>query len=97
MTPIPEAGETPPGLVDLSVAEANARRVAAYAGRHGLTWRPHIKTHKSREIAALQLAAASLPGVRFRGLMHRSLALEARGRGPWTPAPSRDDGPAQTT
>ncbi|NNK63796.1 MAG: D-TA family PLP-dependent enzyme [Gemmatimonadetes bacterium] len=35
--------------------EANARRVADYCAQHGLRWRPHIKTHKSRRIARLQL------------------------------------------
>lgn len=47
--------ETPVGCVDLGRVRANAQRVAEYAKEHGLGWRPHIKTHKSREIATIQL------------------------------------------
>lgn len=55
MTLDPERVETPIGRVDLARTRANARAVAEYAGRHGLRWRPHIKTHKSRRIARIQL------------------------------------------
>lgn len=51
--------ETPVGLVDLSRARSNAARVVAYAREHGLAWRPHIKTHKSRRMALLQLEAGA--------------------------------------
>lgn len=51
--------ETPIGLVDLGRARANAERVVAYAARHGLAWRPHIKTHKSLDVARIQLAAGA--------------------------------------
>jgi D-serine deaminase-like pyridoxal phosphate-dependent protein len=47
--------ETPAAVVDRDRMEANARRVVAYCAEHGLHWRPHIKTHKSRRIARLQL------------------------------------------
>lgn len=57
--PSPADIETPIGYVDLSRATANARRVAAYAAEHGLSWRPHIKTHKSTEVAAIQLDAGA--------------------------------------
>lgn len=55
----PAEVETPIGVVDLDRARANAERVVAYASDHGLGWRPHIKTHKSVEIARLQLAAGA--------------------------------------
>ncbi len=55
----PERVETPIGVVDLGRARANAVRVATYAARHGLAWRPHVKTHKSREVARLQLEAGA--------------------------------------
>jgi len=55
----PTRCETPIGYLDLDRVRANARRVASYAAEHGLTWRPHIKTHKSREVARLQLAAGA--------------------------------------
>ena len=54
-----EAMETPVGCVDLRRVRANARRVAEYVREHGLGWRPHIKTHKSREIATIQLEAGA--------------------------------------
>jgi len=50
-----ESVETPAGLVDLSRAKANAERVAAYCRDHGLSWRPHIKTHKCTSLARVQL------------------------------------------
>lgn len=55
----PAGVETPIGLVDLERVRANARRVASYASEHGLSWRPHIKTHKSRAIARIQLDAGA--------------------------------------
>ncbi|HSG50049.1 MAG TPA: alanine racemase [Longimicrobiales bacterium] len=54
-----ETVETPAAVVDLDRALANARRVVAYAREHGLAWRPHIKTHKSRRMARLQLDAGA--------------------------------------
>ena len=51
--------ETPIGCVDLQRVRANARRVAAYAAEHDLGWRPHIKTHKSRTVAKIQLEAGA--------------------------------------
>jgi D-serine deaminase-like pyridoxal phosphate-dependent protein len=57
--PGPADLETPVGTVDLTRVRANARRVAEYALSHGLAWRPHIKTHKSTEIAGIQLEAGA--------------------------------------
>ncbi|MBF5040831.1 D-TA family PLP-dependent enzyme [Aggregicoccus sp. 17bor-14] len=54
-----DALTTPAALVDLAQVEANLRRGDAYARSHGLRWRPHIKTHKTRELAALQLQAGA--------------------------------------
>lgn len=50
---------TPAALVDLAVMEANIARVADYSRGRGLALRPHIKTHKSVEIARRQLASGS--------------------------------------
>ncbi|ATB47455.1 alanine racemase [Corallococcus macrosporus DSM 14697] len=50
---------TPAALVDLDRVDANLRRVAAYTRQHGLRWRPHTKTHKTPELARLQLAAGA--------------------------------------
>lgn len=55
----PALVETPIGYVDLDRVRNNARRVAGYAERHGLAWRPHIKTHKSTAVARMQLQAGA--------------------------------------
>ncbi|MCC6316749.1 MAG: alanine racemase [Gemmatimonadaceae bacterium] len=47
--------ETPCALVDLDRLAVNLDRMASYAVLHGLSLRPHIKTHKSPRIAAEQL------------------------------------------
>jgi len=54
-----ETMTTPAALVDLDRVEANLRRVTAYTRKHGLRWRPHTKTHKTPELARLQLAAGA--------------------------------------
>lgn len=47
--------ETPVGVVDLGRARSNIERAVAYCRTHGIAWRPHVKTHKSVEMARLQL------------------------------------------
>jgi len=46
--------------VDLDVLERNVEAMAAHARRHGVGLRPHAKTHKSAEIAAMQLRAGAI-------------------------------------
>jgi D-serine deaminase-like pyridoxal phosphate-dependent protein len=50
---------TPAVLVDLSVLEANIARQAQRAREAGVKLRPHAKTHKSPQIARMQLAAGA--------------------------------------
>lgn len=59
---------TPCALVDLERLEANAARMRARCERLGLALRPHVKTHKSVEIARLSLGAGA------RGLAISTLA-----------------------
>src|SRR5688500_14430143 len=47
--------ETPALVVDLDRMQTNLDRGAAYARRHGIALRPHIKTHKSPLLAREQL------------------------------------------
>ena len=47
--------ETPCALVDLDRLAHNLDRMAAYCVLHGLSLRPHVKTHKSPRIAAEQM------------------------------------------
>ena len=51
--------ETPALVVDLDRLERNLARAAEYAAAHGLDLYPHSKTHKTREIAELQLGAGA--------------------------------------
>lgn len=51
--------ETPALLVDLDILEANIQRWQAAFDKTGVAFRPHIKTHKSTAIAALQIAAGA--------------------------------------
>ena len=52
--------ETPAILIDIDVMEANLRRVADYAGEHGLRLRPHTKTHKIPALGARQIALGAV-------------------------------------
>lgn len=51
--------DTPALLVDLDVVERNIAAMAAVAGAAGIRLRPHTKTHKSPEIARMQLDAGA--------------------------------------
>ena len=51
---------TPALVVDLDVLERNIAAMAAHARKSGVALRPHAKTHKSVEIAKLQIAAGAL-------------------------------------
>jgi D-serine deaminase-like pyridoxal phosphate-dependent protein len=51
--------DTPALIVDLDRMERNIARMASFAKECGVALRPHVKTHKSPEIAKMQLAAGS--------------------------------------
>lgn len=51
--------ETPVVTIDLEVMEANISKMQAYCDRHGIGFRPHIKTHKIPAIARLQREAGA--------------------------------------
>lgn len=46
---------TPAAVIDLDRMAANLDRMAAYVARHGIAHRPHVKTHKTPELAREQL------------------------------------------
>ncbi len=52
--------ETPAPIVDLDRLERNLDRMAQYAGKYGLSLRPHIKTHKSPMLATEQLRRGAI-------------------------------------
>jgi D-serine deaminase-like pyridoxal phosphate-dependent protein len=51
---------TPAVLIDLDKVERNIKRLQDYADGCGLKVRPHIKTHKLPQIAAMQLKAGAI-------------------------------------
>ncbi len=51
---------TPALLLDLDVFEANIRAMADFSRRTGVRIRPHVKCHKSVEIARRQIAAGAV-------------------------------------
>ena len=53
--PIFEELETPTPIVDMDRLGRNLDRMAHYAEQHGISLRPHIKTHKSPMLATEQL------------------------------------------
>jgi D-serine deaminase-like pyridoxal phosphate-dependent protein len=55
-----EALATPALVLDLEALEHNIAAMAAYAARTGVRLRPHVKTHKSIEIARRQRAAGAV-------------------------------------
>ena len=51
---------TPALTVDLDALERNLERLAGLCRRHGLSLRPHTKTHKTLEVARFQLARGAV-------------------------------------
>ena len=50
---------TPAIILDAATVRGNIDRLAAYAASHGIAVRPHTKTHKSIDVAVLQLAGGA--------------------------------------
>ncbi len=53
---IPDDLATPTLIIDLSIVESNAKRMAQGLAAKNIRLRPHVKTHKSIELARLQRA-----------------------------------------
>jgi D-serine deaminase-like pyridoxal phosphate-dependent protein len=52
--------ETPALIVDLDRVERNIASLQSYCDAHGLTLRPHVKTHKLPRLARAQVAAGAV-------------------------------------
>lgn len=52
--------DTPAPYVDLDTYERDLHKLQAYLSQHNIANRPHIKTHKSTEIAKMQMAAGAV-------------------------------------
>jgi D-serine deaminase-like pyridoxal phosphate-dependent protein len=55
-----EAIDTPALVIDADALQRNIETLAAFARERGLRLRPHAKTHKSADIARLQMAAGAV-------------------------------------
>jgi D-serine deaminase-like pyridoxal phosphate-dependent protein len=51
--------DTPSLVVDLDAMQRNLSRMAEFARKHDIRWRPHAKMHKSSAIARLQMQAGA--------------------------------------
>ena len=51
--------DTPAVVVDLDILERNLKEMAEYCSRHGLSLRPHTKTHKIPDIARMQVRSGA--------------------------------------
>lgn len=54
-----DAIDTPALVVDLDAMDRNIQRMADFARKHHVRWRPHAKLHKSAELALLQQRAGA--------------------------------------
>ncbi|QJW85268.1 DSD1 family PLP-dependent enzyme [Ramlibacter terrae] len=52
--------DTPALVADLDAMQRNPGRMAEFARKHDIRWRPHAKMHKSSAIARLQLQAGAV-------------------------------------
>jgi len=52
--------DTPALCLDLDALERNIRRLAAACAAEGVSWRPHVKGHRSGPIAAMEIAAGAI-------------------------------------
>ena len=55
-----EAIDTPALVVDLDAMKRNLARMAEFARKHEIRWRPHAKMHKSSALAKLQMQAGAV-------------------------------------
>ncbi|HSV55253.1 MAG TPA: DSD1 family PLP-dependent enzyme [Burkholderiaceae bacterium] len=52
--------DTPALVIDLDAMKRNLARMADFARKHDIRWRPHAKTHKSAALAQMQLQAGAV-------------------------------------
>ncbi|MBY0410221.1 MAG: alanine racemase, partial [Burkholderiaceae bacterium] len=51
--------DTPALVIDLDAMDRNITRMADFARKHNVRWRPHAKMHKSAELAVLMEGAGA--------------------------------------
>jgi D-serine deaminase-like pyridoxal phosphate-dependent protein len=52
--------DTPALVIDLDAMKRNIGRLAEFAKKHNIRWRPHAKTHKSAALARMQIKAGAV-------------------------------------
>lgn len=52
--------DTPALVIDLDAMQRNLRRMAEFARKHDIRWRPHAKMHKSSALGKLQMQAGAV-------------------------------------
>ena len=81
-TPVEEIG--PPAIiVDLDIAEANIKAMAAFASENGVSMRPHMKTGKSPFWALKQIEAGAIGRLVSCPDLNGWCRVEAGGRNGW--------------
>lgn len=55
-----DAIDTPALVIDLDAMQRNIERMAGFAKKHNIRWRPHAKMHKSSALAKLQMQAGAV-------------------------------------
>ncbi|NIK11418.1 alanine racemase [Alkalibacillus almallahensis] len=68
--------DTPQLYLDADVMERNLDRLATFAKENGLNFRPHVKTHKSKQIARKQMDAGAV-GVTVATLDEAEVMIDA--------------------
>lgn len=71
-----DALDTPSLIVDLDVMERNMARIVGACAAGGVGWRPHCKSHKSPDIARLQMAAGAI-GITCAKLSEAEMLVDA--------------------
>jgi len=52
--------DTPALVIDMDAMKRNLVRMAEFAKKHNILWRPHAKTHKSATLAKMQIKAGAV-------------------------------------
>lgn len=68
--------DTPALVLDMDILERNIHRMAGYCREHNINCRPHVKSHKTPEIAALQIESGTI-GVTCAKLGEAEVMFEA--------------------
>ena len=93
LTPaLPTGLDTPELVIDLDVVERNALRLQRALDERGVALRPHVKTHKSAELARIQIEAGAR-GITVGNVGEAEVFADAGFEDIFIAYPIRADGP----